>query len=220
MGIGDIASEAGGHEAYLLSDPTSSSANNGANREGADAGTRSGRCTGACFAKFFGVFLVGALSGIGAAVLVVDRLESNVAPYAPASGGNSSYGCSRSRDVEILLDLGSTFMERAKGCNKAKRKTGVPLVPCLEQSTNVTESCAQAYTNFEVCGEANCAFICILHKGQPQCTSCICSHCRKQLLDDVKIPCTLMPEGPHNCNDCPGHTPADVPPTPAPSPSS
>ena len=39
------------------------------------------------------------------------------------------------------------------------------------------------------------------------------------IVDETKIPCTLLPEGPHTCGDCPAHAPYVPPVTPAPAAS-
>ena len=172
-------------------------------------------CDCCCFLQLSGCCLLGTLAG--AVIMFLIFHQGQYAPYQPTNNNsNTSYGCSRASDVTILLELGSEFNVKQQDCIKHHRTTHVPLVKCLESSTGVSETCAAAFAGLTKCVKEKCLLVCVGTGGafSPKCLQCFCGNCRQPMLDRVKIPCTLLPDGPHNCGDCPAHAPYQ-PPTPS-----
>ena len=115
-------------------------------------------------------------------------------------------------------DGGNQFLNAQQDCMKANliRGTASTVAACIVKATNVSSACGLVWGNQALCMKNHCAFQCARTKlphppvsAKIKCASCVCTHCRKMLLEQSKVPCTLVPaeaDPDQGCHDCFGHT--------------
>ena len=169
--------------------------------------------TGCTVSSFFSLVF-----GAGAMFLAIQYLEGGSTITPPTSNlTNSSFGCSLADDTKILLEMNSEILVHQKLCGRANFGVAAKVAVCLEKVTGLSSSCGMVYGQLTECGKKKCMFKC-MGGASKECTACICAHCRVSFLKQIKIPCTLVPDGPYSCSDCPGHLPYS-PPAPSSSPT-
>ena len=156
------------------------------------------------------IFLTGIAVGAAAVLAVLMSTSTSSFPPTPGNDTNTSqFGCSLQKDVQILLTMGSDFLDEQSKCGRASLGVASTTAICLEKATHVSAQCGTVYGQLTECGKHNCMFPCF-NGASEKCTACICKHCRKTFLQRIKIPCTLIPTSRFSCHDCPGHL---APPT-------
>ena len=152
------------------------------------------------------IFFAGIALG-AAAVLAGLALMSATSSFPPTPGNDtntSQFGCSLQKDVQILLTMGSDFLDEQSKCGRANLGVASTTAICLEKATHVSAQCGTVYGQLTECGKHNCMFPCF-NGASEKCTACICKHCRAAFVTRIKIPCTLIPTSTYTCHDCPGH---------------
>lgn len=179
-----------------------------------------------------GAFALGAIVGVlvslgGVAIALWQLGDFGAAPPLPDLAGNASLlGCTLPSDVQIMLKQGNTwesdggnqFLNAQQDCMKKQivEGTAASVGACMVKSTNVSSECGVLWGAQAVCMRDSCMTECIATKlphparsAKIKCADCVCKHCRKKQLSEMKVPCTLLPaeaDPDQGCHDCPGHT--------------
>jgi hypothetical protein len=162
------------------------------------------RCSTGMLSFLF--FLLGSVVGAAAMLtgLALFTANSSLPPPSANDTNTTQFGCSLQKDVQILLTMGSSFLDEQSKCGRANLGVASTTAICLEKATHVSPQCGTVYGQLTACGKNNCMFECF-NGASKKCAACVCKHCRAVFLQNMKIPCTLIPNNVYSCNDCPGH---------------
>ena len=189
-----------------------------------------------CRGAFVCGALVGVLASLGGVAIALWQLgEFGATPQTPGPAGNASLlGCTLASDVQIMLvqgntwesDGGNQFLNAQQDCMKKQpiEGTAASVGACMVKSTNISSECGLLWGMQAVCMRDKCLAECVATKlphppksAKVNCANCVCKHCRRQQLTEMKLPCTLLPaeaDPDQGCHDCPGHTVHWPPPHP------